>query len=96
MSSNAPYLLEQKELLLKGGSKEMIEAQRNAGKQTARERLENIIDPQTFVEIDVFLKSSATEFNAEVPCEGLIAGFGTIDGRPVYIYLQDYTRWVRF
>ncbi len=91
MSSNAPYVLAQKDQLLQGGKKEAIEAQHSAGKQTARERVNAIIDEATFVEIDVFASSRANEFTAEVPCEGLIAGFGTIDGRPVYIYSQDYT-----
>jgi len=91
MSSNAPYVLAQKEKLLKGGNKEAIEAQHSAGKQTARERVNAIIDEGTFVEIDVFASSRANEFTAEVPCEGLIAGFGTIQSRPVYIYSQDYT-----
>jgi len=91
MSSNAPYVLAQKEQLLQGGSKEAVEAQHSAGKQTARERVKAIIDKATFVEIDVFASSRANEFTAEVPCEGLIAGFGTIQGRPVYIYSQDYT-----
>lgn len=91
MSSNAPYVLAQKQQLLQGGSKEAVEAQHSAGKQTARERVNAIIDDATFVEIDVFASSRANEFTAEVPCEGLIAGFGTISGRPVYIYSQDYT-----
>ena len=91
MSSNAPYVLAQKKQLLKGGSKEAVEAQRSAGKQTARERVNAIIDEATFVEIDVFASSRANEFTAEIPCEGLIAGFGTIRNRPVYIYSQDYT-----
>ena len=91
MSSNAPYVLAQKQELLKGGSKEAAEAQHSAGKQTARERVNAIIDDSTFIEIDVFASSKANEFTGEVPCEGLIAGFGTIDGRPVYIYSQDYT-----
>ncbi len=91
MSSNAPYVLAQKQELLKGGSKEALEAQHSAGKQTARERVNAIIDDSTFVEIDVFASSKANEFTGDVPCEGLIAGFGTIEGRPVYIYSQDYT-----
>ena len=91
MSSNAPYVLAQKEQLLQGGKKEAVEAQHSAGKQTARERVNAIVDEATFVEIDVFASSRANEFTAEVPCEGLVAGFGAIDGRPVYIYSQDYT-----
>jgi len=91
MSSNAPYVLAQKKELLKGGNKEAAEAQHSAGKQTARERVNAIIDDSTFVEIDVFASSKANEFTGEIPCEGLIAGFGTIEGRPVYIYSQDYT-----
>jgi len=91
MGSNAPYVLAQKEKLLHGGNKEAVEAQHSAGKQTARERVNAIIDESTFVEVDVFASSRANDFTAEVPCEGLVAGFGTIGGRPVYIYSQDYT-----
>ena len=90
MSSNAPYVLAQKEQLLQGGKKEAVEAQHSAGKQTARERVNAIIDEATFVEIDVFASSRANEFTAEVPCEGLIAGFGTIDVRPVYISANSH------
>lgn len=91
MSSNAPYVLAEKEKLLKGGNAEAKAKQHSAGKQTARERVNAIIDEGTFIEIDVFASSGANEFSAEVPCEGLVAGFGTIDARPVYIYSQDYT-----
>ena len=90
MGSNAPYVLAQKEKLLHGGNKEAVEAQHSAGKQTARERVNAILDESTFVEVDVFASSRANDFTAEVPCEGLVAGFGTIGGRPVYIYSQDY------
>lgn len=92
MISNAPNVLKLKEQLLEGGGTTKVEAQHSAGKLTARERIEKIIDKDTFVEIDAFLKFRKNDFSvADAPCEGVVAGFGTINARPVYIYAQDYT-----
>ena len=92
MTNMAPNVLKLKEELLKGGGADKVEMQKSAGKLTARERIEKIIDKDTFVEIGVFVKSRENSFCADsAPCEGVVAGFGTVDARPVYVYAQDYT-----
>ncbi len=92
MSSNAPNVLAQKQALMQGGSPELVEAQHSAGKLTARERIEKVLDEGTFIEVGVFLKSRPDVITGkDVPCEGVVAGFGTVNDRPVYIYAQDYT-----
>ncbi len=92
MNSNTPDVLNLKEQLQFGGGAKKVEEQHNAGKLTARERISNIIDKGTFVEIDAFLKFRKNDFTEETaPCEGVVAGYGTINYRPVYIYAQDYT-----
>ncbi|MCK5130391.1 MAG: methylmalonyl-CoA carboxyltransferase [Clostridiales bacterium] len=92
MISNAPDVLKLKEQLLKGGGTQKVEEQHNAGKMTARERIEKVIDQDTFIEIDAFLTFRNNDFTSDsAPCEGLVAGYGTINNRPVYIYAQDYT-----
>ena len=92
MISNAPEVLKLKEQLMQGGGTAKVEEQHGAGKLTARERIEKVIDKDTFVEIDVFLKFRETQYAPDcAPGEGVIAGFGTINQRPVYIYAQDYT-----
>ncbi len=92
MTNSAPNVLKLKEELLKGGGAEKVEQQHSAGKMTARERIDKLMDKNTFVEIDVFLKYRKNDFTTdEAPCEGVVAGFGTINSRPVYVYAQDYT-----
>jgi len=92
MTNKAPNALKLKEELLKGGSSKKVEQQRAAGKMTARERIDKIIDKDTFVEIGVFFKSRNNDFiSDDAPCEGVVAGFGTVNLRPVYVYAQDYT-----
>ena len=92
MTNQAPNVLSLKEELLKGGGAGKVEQQHASGKKTARERIGMVIDKDTFVEIGVFLKSRQNGLKTgEAPCEGVVAGFGTIDSRPVYIYAQDYT-----
>lgn len=77
-----------------GGGKKRIDKQHAAGKNTARERIELLLDPDSFVEIGQFVTHRATEFgmkSIEAPGEGVITGYGLIDGRQVYIYAQDFT-----
>lgn len=68
-----------------GGGPEKTDEQRRQGKLTARERLNLLLDDRSFLEADAFAGG------AEVPCEGVVTGFGTVLGRPVYIYSQDFT-----
>ena len=77
-----------------GGGTKRIERQHSAGKLTARERLDLLLDPNSFVETDPFIKNRCTDFGmaeVETPGEGVVTGYGTIDGRPVFVFAQDAT-----
>jgi len=77
-----------------GGGKERIDAQHKRGKLTARERLELLLDPGSFVETDLFVVHRTTDFDMEtrkVPGDGVVTGYGTIDGRLVFVFSQDFT-----
>lgn len=80
--------------LLQGGGEHAILKQHSVGKQTARERLDKLFDPGTFQETGLFVQHHCTSFgmaDKEVPADGVITGFGKIDGRVVYAALQDFT-----
>ncbi len=77
-----------------GGGADRIGKQHKSGKLTARERINLLMDPASFVEIDAFVKHRCTEFGMETmeaPAEGVVTGYGTVDGRLVYVYAQDFT-----
>ncbi|HUO86322.1 MAG TPA: acyl-CoA carboxylase subunit beta, partial [Thermoanaerobaculia bacterium] len=77
-----------------GGGEERIERQHAAGKLTARERVELLLDPGSFVEIDALVTHRCTDFGMEeqrVPGDGVVCGYGTVDGRLVYLFAQDFT-----
>jgi len=76
-----------------GGGHEHIAAQHQKGKKTARERLALLLDPGSFAELDLFIRAGGDSGgdSATNPGEGVVTGFGTIAGRPVCIYAQDYT-----
>ena len=77
-----------------GGGQKRIDKQHAGGKLTARERVEKLLDAGTFVELDQFVCHRCTNFgmeNVESPGEGVVTGYGTIDGRLVYVYAQDFT-----
>lgn len=77
-----------------GGGSEKIKQQHSDGKKTARERLELLFDSGSFMELDAFVTHRGDGLNMTdvcAPCEGVITGYGTIDGRPVYAYSQDFT-----
>src|SRR5437016_8134616 len=77
-----------------GGGAERIQAQHDKGKMTARERLEVLLDPGSFVELDRFVTHRATDFGLADECdlgEGVVTGHGRIDGRLVYVFSQDFT-----
>ena len=78
----------------KGGGEARIERQHSAGKLTARERIELLLDPATFVEIDALVAHRCRDFGMEdqlVPGDGVVSGYGTIDNRLVYVFAQDFT-----
>ncbi|HEY0216928.1 MAG TPA: carboxyl transferase domain-containing protein, partial [Cellulomonas sp.] len=64
------------------------------GRRTARERIESLLDPGSFTEIDAFVRHRSVNFGLErkrVPGDGVVVGHGTVDGRPVAVYSQDFT-----
>jgi acetyl-CoA carboxylase carboxyltransferase component len=77
-----------------GGGAARIDRQHGAGKLTARERLDLLLDPGSFVELDAFVTHRATEFGMaeqRVLGDGVVTGHGTIDGRLVFVFSQDFT-----
>src|SRR5882762_659625 len=87
-------LRRRKALAKVGGGKERTDAQRAKGKRTARERVELLVDPGSFVELDAFVEHRTTEFGMDkkrVPGDGVVTGHGTIDGRTVFVFSQDFT-----
>jgi acetyl-CoA carboxylase carboxyltransferase component len=87
-------LLEMRKHIEDAGEKDKIDKQHEAGKMTARERINYLLDDQSFVEIDKFVKHRCSSFgmeSQELPDEGVITGYGTVDGRTVYVFAQDFT-----
>ena len=77
-----------------GGGEERIEQQHARGKLTARERLELLLDPGSFVEFDAFVTSRAMDFGADRQRDlgdGVVSGHGLVDGRLVFVFAQDFT-----
>lgn len=82
------------EKIMAGGGTKRIDKQHSLGKMTARERVEKLLDAKSFVELDRFVTHRCTNFGMEkvdAPAEGVITGYGTIEGRLVYVYAQDFT-----
>ncbi len=80
--------------ILKMGGEEAIKKHKAKGKLTARERLDLLFDPGTFQEVDMFVKHRCTYFGMEkvnIPADGVITGYGLVNGRPVCAYSQDFT-----
>ena len=77
-----------------GGGSQRIDAQHNRGKLTARERLELLLDEGSFQEVDALVEHRCTDFGMEgniIPGDGVVCGHGTIDGKPVHCFAQDFT-----
>ncbi|GMG82547.1 acyl-CoA carboxylase subunit beta [Paralimibaculum aggregatum] len=77
-----------------GGGQRRIEAQHAKGKLTARERIEVLLDPDSFEEFDMFVAHRCTDFGmaeTKMPGDGVVTGWGTINGRQVYVFSQDFT-----
>ena len=77
-----------------GGGEARLKAQHARGKLSARERLNLLLDPESFVELDRFVTHRSTDFGLErqkILGDGVITGYGTIDGRLVYVFSQDFT-----
>ena len=77
-----------------GGGQNRIDAQHAKGKLTARERIELLLDPDSFEEWDMFVEHRCTDFgmaSQTVPGDGVVTGYGTINGRVMFVFSQDFT-----
>src|SRR5471030_392174 len=77
-----------------GGGQARIDAQHKRGKLTARERIELLLDKGSFEELDMFVEHRSSDFGMEktkVPGEGVVTGWGTVNGRTVYLFSKDFT-----
>ena len=87
-------LRETREKALLGGGRKRIEAQHDRGKLTARERLHLLLDPGSFVELDSFAEHNCRDFGMDAKTflgDGVVTGWGKIEGRLVYLFSQDFT-----
>ncbi len=87
-------LLARKALHKQGGGEGKIAKQHEAGKKTARERLAMLLDADSFVELDAFVETRSTEFDMQkkkIDGDGVVTGYGTVNGRLVYVASQDFT-----
>jgi len=87
-------LREKKRRFALGGGQKRIDAQHAKGKLTARERLNILFDENSFVELDVFVKHRCQNYGMEtkeLPGDGVVTGYGQVDGRLVYAFAQDFT-----
>lgn len=91
---NIAKLVERRAKAVLGGGEKRIEAQHSKGKLTARERLALLLDPGSFEEYDMFVQHRCTNFGMDkehIDGDGVVTGCGTIDGRLVYVFAQDFT-----
>ena len=83
-----------RQLAYLGGGKKRIAAQHKKGKLTARERLELLLDEGTFEEWDMFVEHRCIDFGMQdqkIPGDGVVTGYGMINGRLVFVFSQDFT-----
>jgi len=88
------HLEERRRRTIAGGGEKRIAAQHEKNKLTARERLEKLLDEQSFVEIGTFSQTGledASSLDFANPGEGVVTGYGTVNGRRIYVYAQDFT-----
>ncbi len=94
MEEKLNFLQQRRSIILQGGGPKRIEDQHKKGKQTARERLEQFLDPGSFVEVGTFVQGGledASVMDIPLPGEGVVTGHGTVNGRLVYVFAQDFT-----
>ena len=87
-------LEEKRKQAKKGGGDKRVKTQHKKGKLTARERIEILLDPGSFEEWDMFVEHRCNEFNMaeqSVPGDGVVTGYGTINGRLTFVFSQDFT-----
>ncbi len=93
MQDKLKELNKRREKTFQGGGVKRIEQQHKKGKRTARERLEILLDAGSFVEVGTFVQTGLEDAKAKIknPSEGVITGYGTIEGRKVFVFSQDFT-----
>ena len=94
MSSNIAELEKRREAARMGGGQKRIDAQHSKGRLTARERLDVLLDEGSFEELDMYVEHNCTDFGMEatkIPGDGVVTGSGTINGRLVFVFSQDFT-----
>ncbi len=94
LKENLAELAHRNEEALQGGGPERIKRQHDSGKFTARERVDLLLDPGSFVELDRFKTHRCTDFDMDkqkTPGDGVVTGYGTVDGRQVFVFSQDFT-----
>ena len=94
MSANITEMEKRRAAARLGGGQKRIDAQHAKGKLTARERLQILLDEGSFEELDMYVEHNCTDFGMEdqrVPGDGVVTGSGTINGRLVYVFSQDFT-----
>lgn len=94
MADKLQQLIEKRKKIEEAGGAKRVQKQHDSGKLTARERMNILFDENTFVELDAFVKHRCTNFDMatlEAPAEGVITGYGKVDGRLVYAFAQDFT-----
>src|SRR3954466_4409978 len=93
----APHMQRLDELNAKallGGGEDRIKKQHEGGKLTARERIDLLLDPGSFIEMDRFVTHPSTDFGMEsqkVLGDGVVTGYGLVDGRKTFVFAQDFT-----
>ncbi|MDY7099354.1 MAG: acyl-CoA carboxylase subunit beta [Pseudomonadota bacterium] len=94
MSANIAEMERRREAARMGGGQKRIDAQHAKGKLTARERLDVLLDEGSFEEVDTYVEHDCVDFgmeNQKIPGDGVVSGSGTINGRLVYVFSQDFT-----
>ena len=94
LQENLQELARRNEEALQGGGPDRIKKHHEQGKLTARERVELLLDPSTFVELDRFKTHRCTDFEMDkkkTPGDGVVTGYGNVDGRQVFVFSQDFT-----
>ena len=94
MSANIAEMEKRRDAAKLGGGEKRIEAQHARGKLTARERIDLLLDTGSFEEWDMFVEHRCTDFGMaeqKIPGDGVVTGYGTINGRLVFVFSQDFT-----
>jgi acetyl-CoA carboxylase carboxyltransferase component len=94
MEDKLRALDERRRKILEGGGPKRVVAQHEKGKGTARERIAALLDPGSFLELDAFVEHRCAELGMDevkAPGEGVVIGHGTVDGRQVFVFAQDFT-----